>query len=150
MLRSAKLSIVSAALLATAACYHATVETGLPAGNDTIENAWAIGWIYGLIPPATVSTAARCRTGVARVETQHSFLNMVAQGITFGIFTPMTIKVTCAAAHAQNGTTTSQLAVRAEASPAVIQAVFASAAAAAAAAPGGVAFVNFVPAAPQQ
>lgn len=150
MLRSAKLSIASVALLATAACWHATIETGLPAGNETIENAWAMSFVYGLIPPATVSTAARCRSGVARVETQHSFLNGLVAAVTFSIVTPMTIKVTCAAAHAQNANTTTQLAVRGEATPAVIQAVFASAAAAAAAAPGGVAFVSFMPAAPQQ
>ncbi len=145
MVKSAKLFLVSAALFATAACYHATVETGLPAGNETVEKSFAAAWIYGLVPPSTVSTAARCRTGVARVETQLSFVNMLVGDLTLGIFTPMSIKVTCAAAHAQNASTATQLAVRAEASPAVIQAVFATAAAAAASASDGVAYVNFVP-----
>jgi hypothetical protein len=33
---------------------------------------------------------------VAKVETQLSFLNQVVSFITIGIYTPMTIKVTCA------------------------------------------------------
>jgi Bor protein len=143
-MRGSKCGSIVMVALALVGCYHATVETGLPAGNQTIENDWATSFIYGLVPPATVSTASQCRSGVARVETQHSFLNSLVGGLTFGIFTPMTIKVTCAAARAQIGSA-SQLAVRAEASPAVMQAVFAGAAAAAAAAPGGVAFVSFVP-----
>ena len=34
--------------------------------------------------------------GVAKVETVHSFVNQLVGAITFGIFTPMSIKVTCA------------------------------------------------------
>ncbi|MGI8548608.1 MAG: Bor/Iss family lipoprotein [Gemmatimonadaceae bacterium] len=53
--------------------------------------------MYGLVPPATIETAAKCTNGVARVETQSSFLNMVASTLTFGIYTPMQLDVTCAA-----------------------------------------------------
>lgn len=48
------------------------------------------------MPPATVEAMAECGSaGVARVDTQHSFLNGLVGGLTFGIFTPMTITVTC-------------------------------------------------------
>ena len=40
---------------------------------------------------------SKCKSGVSKVETVHSFLNMLVQGLTLGIYTPMTIKVTCAA-----------------------------------------------------
>jgi hypothetical protein len=40
---------------------------------------------------------AQCRSGVSKVETQHSFLNLVVHALTGGIFVPMTIKATCAA-----------------------------------------------------
>jgi hypothetical protein len=80
------------------ACYHATIQTGAtPDTTATIEQNWASGWIYGLIPPSTVSAAAKCTSGVAVVETQHSFLNQVVGFLTLGIYTPMSIKVTCAA-----------------------------------------------------
>jgi hypothetical protein len=36
---------------------------------------------------------------VARVETQHSFLNMLATIVTFNLYTPMTLTVTCASSN---------------------------------------------------
>lgn len=84
------------AVVALSGCYHATIETGLPPGNQTLEKPWASAWIYGLVPPQMVETASRCPNGVARVETQQSFVNGLVGLITFGIYTPMTIMVTCA------------------------------------------------------
>jgi hypothetical protein len=91
--------LCAAAVLSTG-CYHAMINTGLPPGNEGIHKAWAHGFLYGLVPPATVEAASKCTNGVARVETQSSFLNMVASAITFGIYTPMQIDVTCAARSA--------------------------------------------------
>ncbi len=90
---------LAALLVVLPACYHATVETGLPVSPETVEKGFAPAWIDGLVPPSTLSTAAKCRNGVAKVETQLSFVNMLVGGITLGIFTPMSIKATCAAAH---------------------------------------------------
>ncbi len=81
-----------------AGCYHATIETGLPPSAQTLENSFASGWIYGLVPPSTVETASRCPNGAAKVETQLSFVNQLVNFLTLGIYTPMSIKVTCAAA----------------------------------------------------
>ncbi len=85
-------------LAALAGCYHATVDTGAPPSPRTIDVGWAHGFLGGLVPPGKVETASRCPNGVARVETKLSFLNMVAQGLTGGLYSPMNIKVTCAAA----------------------------------------------------
>ena len=115
-------------LLAATACYHVTVDTGKPAGTQTIEQPWAASFVYGLVPPKTVETASQCRTGVARVETMISFVNGLVGGLTLGIFTPMTIKVTCASASAGEPRSTHELAVRRDASANVYAAVFASAA----------------------
>ncbi len=82
--------------MALSGCYHATIETGLPPGNQTLEKPWASGWVFGLVPPSTVETASRCPNGVARVETKLSFLNQLVALITVGIYTPMAIRVTCA------------------------------------------------------
>jgi hypothetical protein len=79
-------------------CYHATVNTGVTPGSTQINQPWATSFVYGLVPPATVEAMQECGSaGVARVETQHSFLNALVGGLTFGIFTPMTITVTCGA-----------------------------------------------------
>jgi hypothetical protein len=78
-------------------CYHATIETGASPSAEVISKSFASGWIYGLVPPSTVSTAAKCPAGAAKVETQLSFVNQLVSLLTLGIYTPMAIKVTCAA-----------------------------------------------------
>lgn len=83
------------ALFSLSGCYHAVIETGLAPSQETIVQPWANSFIYGLVPPPVVQTMERCRNGVAKVETQHSFLNALVGGITWGIYTPMTIMVTC-------------------------------------------------------
>jgi hypothetical protein len=86
--------LVAAVLLA--GCYHATVDTGRQPSPQTVEKKWASGWVYGLVPPKTVSTAAKCSDGVAKVETRLSFVNQVVGLLTLGIYTPMEIRATCA------------------------------------------------------
>lgn len=81
----------------SAGCYRATIETGRAPSGESIRQEWAHSFIAGLIPPATVETASQCPNGVASVETQHSFLNMIAHAVTFGLYSPMTITVQCAA-----------------------------------------------------
>lgn len=81
-------------------CYHAQITTELEPSNQTIEKSFASSWIYGLIPPSTVRAQEECRSGVAKVETKLSFVNNLVGMITFGIYTPMNIKVTCAASRA--------------------------------------------------
>lgn len=96
-MRAVRMLAIAASAAVLGACYHATIDTGLAPSNQVITEKWAAGWILGLIPPDTVHTASQCPSGVARVETRHSFLNMLVQGLTGGIFTPMTIEVRCAA-----------------------------------------------------
>ena len=94
------LSLVAAAVatvLATAGCYHATIDTGATPSTQVVSKEWAAGWIYGLVPPSTVETASKCPNGVAKVETQLSFLNQLVSFLTLYIYTPMSIQVTCAA-----------------------------------------------------
>lgn len=80
-------------------CYHATIETGAAPSPTVVRKGCASGWIYGLVPPSTVSTASQCPNGVARVETQLSFVNQLVSYLTLGIYTPMEIVVTCAASR---------------------------------------------------
>jgi len=110
-------------------CYHATVETGLKASTEVIEETFASSWIYGLVPPNTISTQAKCRHGVAKVETQHSFVNQLVSFITLGIYSPMNIKVTCAASgSAMIDGNTPDLVLAENATEAEVQTLFARAA----------------------
>ena len=88
--------VLFAALALLVACYHATIETGLTPSTEVLEQSFASSWIYGLVPPKTVSTSSRCPDGVAKVETQHTFVNQLVGFLTLGIYTPMHIRVTCA------------------------------------------------------
>lgn len=81
-------------------CYHAQVTTGLEPSSQVHEESFANGWVYGLVPPSTVRAQEQCNSGVARVETKLSFLNMLVGNLTLGIYTPMHIKVTCATSSA--------------------------------------------------
>ena len=92
----------SAAILVVIAvvggCFNARIKTGLTPSQEVIRQGWAPSWIYGAVSPPTVDAASACPNGVAQVHTYRSFLNMLVSGLTFGIFTPMAINVTCAQA----------------------------------------------------
>jgi hypothetical protein len=91
------LSVLALALVVSG-CYHARIETGLTPSAQVYEQTFASGWIYGLVPPSTVEAGQECPNGVAVVETELSFVNQLVSAFTFGIYTPMHITVTCAAA----------------------------------------------------
>lgn len=110
------------ALLSLGACYHATIETGLQPSSETIAQPWALSFVYGLVPPPTVQTAAKCKNGVAKVETQMSFLNGLVGSLTFGLFTPMDIKVTCSTGQRASVDGAAQIQVGADVQAAVQQA----------------------------
>ena len=97
MTRYVSLSLVTV-MLGAVACYHATIDTGLKPSNQTVEKSFAAAWINGLVPPSTVETVSKCPHGAAKVETQLIFVNMLVAAITLDIYTPMSIKVTCAEA----------------------------------------------------
>lgn len=94
--RVARVAMVLA-ILPAAACYHQVVETGKTASPTVIDKPWQMGFVYGLVPPPALNTASQCPGGVAKVETQHSFLNGLVASLTFGIITPMQVTITCAA-----------------------------------------------------
>jgi hypothetical protein len=99
-MRTKALAAVAALAVVASGCYHATVDTGRAPSGVVVENQWAHSFIGGLVPPSTVNVAQDCPQGVSRVETQLSFLNGLIGGLTWGIYTPMTIRVTCAAGGA--------------------------------------------------
>jgi hypothetical protein len=96
MKRTLRIASVLSALTLATACYHAEINTATPAGAQTIDIPWAHSFLWGLVPPAVVDSAAQCPSGVAQVITEHSFVNGLAAAVTFGIYTPMHINVTCA------------------------------------------------------
>ncbi|MCU0648005.1 MAG: Bor family protein [Gemmatimonadaceae bacterium] len=94
-MRIAKVCAV-AALAALTGCYHYTVVTGAPESDKKIDVRWQKSWVFGLVPPDTIKSKATCAQGVAKVETQHTFLNGLVRLLTYSIFTPINPVVTCA------------------------------------------------------
>ena len=85
------------ALVVASGCYRATIDTGL-ASSHRSETIWVHSWVAGLVPPKVINAKNECDHGVAQVETVHTFLQQVVAAVTFSIYTPMTITVTCAEA----------------------------------------------------
>ena len=77
-----RIPILLAAALLCGACYHVTVITGAPAGTQTINKEWQNSFVIGLVPPPEVSTKETCAQGIAKVETERSFLNGLVGAIT--------------------------------------------------------------------
>ena len=100
MMPKVRTALALTATLVVTGCYHAVVETGRPANGQEVRRSWAHSFIGGLVPPSAVNVAQECPNGLARVETQQSFLNLLASAVTFGIYTPMDIRVMCAGATA--------------------------------------------------
>lgn len=82
------------------ACFHQTVQTGLSPGATVIDMPWVKTWVFGLIPPEEIDVRSQCPSGTATVETERSFLNGLVGAVTFGIFTPVHVRITCASGSA--------------------------------------------------
>lgn len=115
-----------AALVALPGCYHATVMTGRTPGTQVIDRPFALGFVYGIVPPPTVNAMQECPQGVAMVETEITIVNALVQYLTLGIVTPMHIKVTCASGSAS--LEQPAIEVASGASTAAVQTAFAAAA----------------------
>jgi Bor protein len=85
-----------AGTLLCGACYHVTVITGAPATAQTIDKPWQHSFVYGLVPPAELSAKEGCAQGVAQVDTERSFLNGLVGALTWSLYTPMHVTITCA------------------------------------------------------
>ena len=95
MRNKAILTAIGATLCA--GCYHVSVVTGAPPSPTKIDMPWQSSLVFGLVPPSELNTKTQCPQSVAKVEAEHSFLNMLVAGITQSIYTPIHVSVTCAA-----------------------------------------------------
>ena len=95
-MRFARLIAVVVAATLASGCWHATINTGKAPGSQVINNDWQTNWFFGLIPGEPIDASA-CKSGVAKVETQHSFLNLVVAAFVGIVWSPITVTVTCAA-----------------------------------------------------
>ena len=98
--RTAVMMALVGSVVVGTGCWHTILTTDLPPSTEVHHEGFKPAFIYGL-DPAQVDGSKYC-TGRrwARVETQQSIVDWVVSAVTFGIFTPMDVRVTCAASGA--------------------------------------------------
>ena len=95
MRKSLLLAVAAVAL--TSACYRLTVVTGAPAAaTPAVDVQWAHGFVYGLVPVTPINVATQCPQGIAAFRTEQTFVNGLAQGLTWNLYNPQHITITCA------------------------------------------------------
>lgn len=95
MLRRSR-AILTALLLPTIGCFHQTMHSGLTPSTTIVEKQYVATWLWGIVPAEPIDTRQSCPTGVATVETQQTFMNGFVGAITLGIYTPQSVRITCA------------------------------------------------------
>lgn len=90
------LSAAAAIVVLCSGCYHVTVITGAPASPTVIDKPWQNSFVYGIVPPQELTTKDQCTQSVAKVETERSFLNGLVSVLTWSLYTPIHVTVTCA------------------------------------------------------
>ena len=91
-----RLAPLFAALL-LAGCYHVTVVTSAAPPGTHVNKEWQNSFVYGLVPPQELNVKDQCPQGVTKVETERSFLNGLVSLLTWSIYTPLHVEVTCSA-----------------------------------------------------
>jgi len=80
----------------TTACFHQKVHSGLTPSDSVVQREYVATWLWGIVPADTIDTRRECPSGVATVETRQTFLNGLVAVLTLGIYTPQSLRVTCA------------------------------------------------------
>jgi hypothetical protein len=100
--RAGIVGVLLGAVIVGTGCFHTIITTDLPPSTEVYREPFKSAFIAGLVP-AQVDASRYCEgRRWARVETQQSFLNWVVAAVTIGIFTPLDIRITCAAAGAMH------------------------------------------------
>jgi hypothetical protein len=77
-------------------CHRVIIDSGLEPSPQVHHEEWNQAFAHAIYP-AQVDASAFCGGRWARVEVKQSFLNLVVESITFGIISPMDVRVVCAA-----------------------------------------------------
>ncbi len=82
-------------LLALAGCFHFHYVTERQPAPAPTSETWHNGFVWGLVEPSPVDLTRACPSELARVDSTETFVNGLVHAITFSIYTPETVTVTC-------------------------------------------------------
>ena len=97
LLRSAGIAIIAALTVGGCSLHQLDLRTdagvAMPHSESPVQFDIADMW-WGLSEADEIDASQFCDS-VARVETEHSFVQQLISSLTIGIYTPMTVKVHC-------------------------------------------------------
>lgn len=96
----AMLATLAAVAVLAGGCYRQVVQTGRTPSATVIHRPWTHAFLWGLVPAEPIDVTTECRSGIATVVTEQSFLNGVALLLTLGIWTPRAVTISCATGRA--------------------------------------------------
>ena len=92
-----RIAMILLAVAALSGCYTTKIENaGVQPSRET-HVSWQHTFFWGLISPGKVNVAGYCgNAGIAEIKTQVGGIGLLGYWLTAGVWTPMTVKVTCA------------------------------------------------------
>jgi len=75
-------------------CHHVVIDGGLEPTGERYDEEWNLAFAAAIYP-AQVDASGQCGGYFSDVETRHSFLNVVVTAFTFGIISPMEVRMGC-------------------------------------------------------
>ena len=89
--------VMVAALATLAGCYKAELTNFTAGGSPGAEvKVWNDALLVGIIPLSDVDVTEKCGDkGVWKVETKVSVLAAIVSGLTFNLYSPNNIVITC-------------------------------------------------------
>lgn len=96
-MRKALIVATMLGVFGTTGCYRATVmHKNVPAGETIEQNQPFVLWGLVALGDETVNTSSKCPNGLQSVQSEQTFIDGLLGAITFGIYTPITVRYTCA------------------------------------------------------
>jgi hypothetical protein len=105
-------------VLLASACFHQVVQTGRSPGSTVVDKPWVSTWLWGLVAAQPIDVRQQCPSGAAVIVTETSFVNGLVGALTFGIWTPQHVTVTCASGSASLPSNAIQVTISASSTPA--------------------------------
>jgi hypothetical protein len=102
-MKAGRLFALAAVCLLASGCYRQVVNTGRAPSPTVISKPWTATWAWGLVAAAPIDVTQQCPGGIATVTTQLTVPNWLASAVTFGIYSPRSVTVTCAQGNASLG-----------------------------------------------
>lgn len=99
-MRVGRAGVLCMVLLVTSGCYRQVVQTGRTPAATVIDRPWTSTWLWGLVPATPIDVTSQCRSGIATVVTEQSFMNGLVGLLTLGIYSPRHVTITCATGSA--------------------------------------------------